>query len=220
MDPCRSEKNCFCGIVALPRFVKTVDIENGRLQEDDLRDGEASLKKERTGIKRMWYAIQVMSGNERQTAAMCRTLVDDRTLSGVFSPEIEVMKKYEGAWHKERRLMFPGYLFVTTDQPEQLYLDFMHVPKLTKLLGTGKEPVALSEKEVSFLRRILNAEGVVEMSQGVLEGSRLVIQEGPLKGLEGLVKKIDRHKRKAVLEVEMFGRIVDVEMGVEIGRKG
>jgi len=167
----------------------------------------------------MWFAIQVVTGNEKQTAAMCRALVSEEILSGVFSPEIEVMKKYQGAWHKERRLMFPGYLFVVTERPEELYLEFNRVPKLTKILGTGKEPVELEEDEVAFLQGVLNLENVVEMSVGVLVGEKLVIREGPLMGLEGLVKRIDRHKRKAVLAVEMFGRTVEVEMGVEVRKE-
>ncbi len=167
----------------------------------------------------MWYAIQVVTGSEKQTATMCRTIVDERILQGIFSPEIEIMKKYQGAWHKETCLMFPGYLFVITDQPEQLYLELSRVPKLTKLLGTGQETVELADEEVAFLQRVLNPEHVAEMSLGFVEGDQLTIQSGPMKGLEGLVRKIDRHKRKAVLAVEMFGRVVEVEMGVEVVRK-
>lgn len=32
------------------------------------------------------------------------------------------MKHYRGEWHKEKRTMFPGYLFVITDYLEQLIL--------------------------------------------------------------------------------------------------
>ena len=167
----------------------------------------------------MWYAIQVVTGTEKQTAAMCRAIVDERILQGIFSPEIEIMKKYQGSWHKEKCLMFPGYLFVITEQPEELYLEFARVPKLTKILGTGKEIVELADREAAFLQRILNPEHVAELSVGFVEGDRLTIQSGPMKGLEGLVKRIDRHKRKAVLAVEMFGRTVEVEMGVEVVRK-
>ena len=57
------------------------------------------------------------------------------------------------------------------------------------------------------------------MSVGVIEKDKVKIQEGPLVGMEGLIKKIDRHKRQAVLEMEMFGRKVEMKVGVEIVEK-
>lgn len=167
----------------------------------------------------MWYAIQVTTGNEQQTALMSRLLIASSVLSEIFYPETEVMKRYHGAWHKEKKPMFPGYLFAVTEQPEELYLSFKQVPKLTKLLGTDYTPVELSEDEVQFLQQILNPDYVVEMSTGILEGDRLVVSAGPLKGKEGLVKRINRHKRSAVVEVAMFGRTIEMTLGLEVVEK-
>ena len=60
---------------------------------------------------------------------------------------------------------------------------------------------------------------IVGMSEGVIEGSQIIISSGPLQGLEGYIKKIDRHKRKAWVELPMFGRLQKVEVGLEIVRK-
>lgn len=164
----------------------------------------------------MWYVIQVMSGEERRTMELCRALLDQTLYQDIFLPEMEVMKRYHGEWHKEKARMFPGYVFVVTERVEELFLAFKKVPKLTKILGTERVPVALSDKEVRLLEQVLDAEHVAEVSSGILVGDRLVIQSGPMMGLEGLVKRIDRHKRMAVLEVEMFGRRVEVRLGVEV----
>lgn len=167
----------------------------------------------------MWYAIQVMTGNEHQTATMCRQLINDSVLCDIFYPETEVMKRYHGTWHKEKRPMFPGYLFAITSQPEKLYMEFMRVPKLTKLLGTDRVPVELSQEEMSFLQHILNPEHVAEISVGILEGDKLIVRSGPLKGMEGMVKKINRHKRNAVMIVEMLGRKLEITLGLEVVEK-
>ena len=42
---------------------------------------------------------------------------------------------------------------------------------------------------------------------------------GPLQGMEGAIRKIDRHKRIAVLSLDMFGRTVDMKVGLEIIEK-
>lgn len=168
----------------------------------------------------MWYVIQVMSGEERRTLELCRALIDQPADCELFLPEIEAMKRYRGEWHKEKRIMFPGYLFVVTDYLEQLILTLNKIPKLTKVLGCERTPVSLKEEEIELLQRVMNQDHVVEVSEGFLEGDQLVVMAGPMKGMEGMVKRIDRHKRLAWLEVELFGRLVEAVMGIEVvGRK-
>ena len=65
---------------------------------------------------------------------------------------------------------------------------------LTKLLGTGGEVVPLSEDEVAFLLEFGGEKQVVEMSEDIIENSKVIVTDGPLQGKEGLIKKIDRHK--------------------------
>ena len=57
------------------------------------------------------------------------------------------------------------------------------------------------------------------MSEGIIVGDKVTILSGPLKGMESTIQKIDRHKRKAWLNLEMFGRMQLVEVGVEIVKK-
>lgn len=164
----------------------------------------------------MWYVIQVMHGEERRTIELVKALVDRTLFQDIFLPEMEVMKRYHGEWHKERVLMFPGYIFIVTETIHELSLALGQVPKLTKVLGTDSMPVALEESEVLLLQKILNPGNVAEISQGMLEGRYLTIKSGPMEGMEAMVKRIDRHKRTAVLEVKMFGRLVEQKMGLEI----
>jgi transcriptional antiterminator NusG len=72
---------------------------------------------------------------------------------------------------------------------------------------------------VEFLQSFGGEKQIVEMSTGIIEGSKVIVESGPLKGREGLIKKIDRHKRKAYLELDMFGRSQRVEVGLEITMK-
>lgn len=166
----------------------------------------------------MWYVIQVMHGEERRTMELIKVLIDRSLFRDIFLPEMEVMKRYHGEWHKERALMFPGYIFIVTEEIYEISLALGRVPKLTKVLGTDAMPVALEEGEVLLLHKILNSGHVAEISQGMLEGKHLTIKSGPVEGMEAMIKRIDRHKRIVVLEVEMFGRLVELKMGVEVVR--
>ena len=60
---------------------------------------------------------------------------------------------------------------------------------------------------------------VVEMSEGIMEGSKVVVLRGPLRGHEAEIKRIDRHRRMAELEVSMLGRMKTIRLGLEIVSK-
>lgn len=167
----------------------------------------------------MWYVIQVKTGNEEEISTQCSRIVDSAVLENSFIPYSEQMKKYHGEWHKEKKVLFPGYVFLVSQDKDRLFLELKKVTGLTKLLGTGQEVVPLSEEEVAFLQKFGREEQIVEMSQGMIENDKVIITSGPLMGNEALIKKIDRHKRRAYLEIEMFGRKVETQVGVEIGEK-
>lgn len=131
----------------------------------------------------------------------------------------EAMKKYKGEWHLERKILFPGYVFMITDEVESLYLELKSIIGLTKLIGTGREVIPLKKEEVDFLTAFGKERQVVEMSTGILENGCVHITDGPLKGREAMIRKIDRHKRKASLEIPMFGRILETQAGLEIVEK-
>ena len=77
----------------------------------------------------------------------------------------------------------------------------------------------LAEDEVDLLMEFGKEEQIVAMSEGIIEDDRVVVTSGPLKGHEAMIRKVDRHKRRAYLEVEMFGRKVETQVGLEIVAK-
>ena len=134
----------------------------------------------------------------------------------------EEKQRREGQWKIFKKILFPGYIFVRTDALEALYLELQKVPETTKLIGTGREIIPLNQRELKFLERFVQKVGtekIVPMSEGIICGSRTVITSGPLMGMEGYIRKIDRHKRKAWLEVDMFGRKQNIQIGLEIVSK-
>lgn len=167
----------------------------------------------------MWYAVMVRSGTEEEIRKQCRAVVPTEVLEDCFIPRYESMKRYRGEWHKEKKVLFPGYVFMVSEDVEQLFQKLKQVAGLTKLLGTGDEIVPLAEEEIRLLKDFGNEEQVVKLSKGIIAGAQVIIKEGPLKGYEGCIRKIDRHKRLAYLELEMMGRKVEAQVGVEIVEK-
>ncbi len=167
----------------------------------------------------MWYVVQVRTGTEESILLQCQRKVSTTVLERCFIPYYEEKKRFQGKWTTQKKVLFPGYVFVITETIEELYQQLKTIVGLTKLLGTGEDIVPLSEREVNFLRSFGGEKQVVEMSEGIIEQSQIIITSGPLEGREALIKRIDRHKRKAYLEMEMFGRMQMVEVGLEIVAK-
>ena len=167
----------------------------------------------------MWYVVQVRTGTEENIRTQCLRKISSEILERCFIPYYEEKKHIRGEWTVQKKVLFPGYVFVVTEDMEKLHESLKSVIGLTRLIGTGREVVPLTEEEKQFMLDLGGEEQVVPLSEGIIENSVTKIRSGPLKGREGLIRKIDRHKRKAWLEVEMFGRKQEIEVGVEIVAK-
>ena len=71
-----------------------------------------------------------------------------------------------------------------------------------------REAPALEKKEITPIAEISEV--------GFDENDKVVILSGPLKNLEGSIKKINLHKRIAEVEIDFMGRKTVVFMGIEI----
>ena len=164
-----------------------------------------------------WYVIQVRSGHEHQIAQSCRFRIADDILKECFIPEYKTRKKYRGQWHDVQAVLFKGYVFMISDQVDELFNELKKIPDLTKMIGKKKDIIyPLPEHEVHFLQSFSDEEHLVDMSYGFIEGDKITITQGPLMGKEGSIRKIDRHKRIAYIEVEFLNQISTVKIGLEI----
>lgn len=138
-----------------------------------------------------------------------------------FVPRREVMKRTDGAWHKRCERLFPGNVFVQTEDPLKVQQLLRAVPTFTRMLGSaGDTFLPLTPDEVTWINVHTNAEThVVEMSEGIIEGDRVMVTSGPLKGQEASISHIDRHKRLAWVDMDMFGRHKTIRVGLEIVAK-
>lgn len=164
-----------------------------------------------------WYVVQVRSGHEKQIAEKCRTMISKDILEDCFIPEYIHKKKYMGNWHDVKDILFKGYIFVITDQIDQLNVELKKIPDFVKVIGKKKAEIfPLDETEITFMKSFGKENHIIEMSTGFIQGDQIFITEGPLQGKEGLIIKIDRHKRSAYLQLSMFNKETTTKVGLEI----
>ncbi|MEG0411144.1 MAG: antiterminator LoaP [Erysipelotrichaceae bacterium] len=164
-----------------------------------------------------WYVIQVRGGYEEKIVRQCKLLINPEVLEECFIPKYKKLIKKEGKWNEKEEILFKGYLFLISDQVNELFLELKKIPDLTKMLGkVDREIYPIYDQEVEFLKTFGKQEHVVDMSVGYITGDKIVVSDGPLKGKEGCIKKIDRHKRIAFIEVEFLGEVREAKVGLEI----
>jgi len=171
----------------------------------------------------MWYVMQVISGQENQTALQAEKRIPEEILENCFVPVRRLRKKFHGAWHDVTEKLFPGYVFMITDYPWLLYEELKKIPTLTKVLGRcGEYFTPLSEADMHMMERLqdgMREKGNLEVEISkvtVEEGNQIRILEGPLKNLEGKIKKVNLHKRVAAVEMEFMGNKSVVHLGIEL----
>ena len=163
----------------------------------------------------MWYVIQVYTGRELEIARQCRERVVAEG-EDVFVPLAERWTKVHGERTLITSRLFPGYVFIETDQIEDFSNRLNRIYTMTKVLRTGEEMTPIQPEEEEYLRRLGGNDHVVKYSEGYLEGEQLVVTSGPLKDFKGKVKKVLRHKRLVVMEVPLLGHEVEVTLGMGI----
>lgn len=168
----------------------------------------------------MWYVISVLGRREKYAKQLIENFVDSDVLKELFIPEYEIMKRYQGQWRMCYETFIPGYLFVITEKPHELAVQLHNVPTFTKLLGNSDTFIPLDDHEIALINAFTESNNrIVGMSEGLIEGDEIVIVKGPLMNHTGLIKKVDRHKRLAYLEIDLFERKTSVKIGLEIVRK-
>lgn len=164
----------------------------------------------------MWYVIQVQARHETAVVEKCHerdVLLPGENIFTIFS---ERMVKERGEWKRKIEPAFQKYIFAETEDTDGFRIRLRKVHELTKMLGADGSIIPVYPEEQEMLQKLGGEEHVIRYSEGYMLGDRLVVTEGPMKGMEGFVKWVDRHQRIAGIEVFLLGRQLIVKMGIGV----
>ena len=173
------------------------------------------------------YVLFVMTGHEHKMVAEISHIWKIDGLNP-FVPMYDAHFRKAGKVFKEKRRSIPGYIFMESPmRGQEFYLSIR--PFITrsqyslKLLrnGTGylDQNFEMDVNDYEFLRNLLNKDRCIGMSQGFIEGTNVIIIDGPLVGLEGMIKRINRHKMEATIETSFMGSVRELTVGLEVVNK-
>ena len=179
------------------------------------------MQTKRTG-RYMYYVVQVKTGKEEQAIKdIMKNKPDDQSFE-VFAPYRKALRKYKGQMKEHIERCFPGYVFVETNDAEELFKQLYWTPGYTRLLGREADtynfvPLDKDESRMVDILYSKNNDRITEISNiEVKEGETIRVLDGPLMGLETQIKKVNLHKRKVTVEYMMCGRLVTSDVAINI----
>ncbi|MFB0521065.1 MAG: transcription termination/antitermination protein NusG [Desulfatiglandales bacterium] len=154
-----------------------------------------------------WYALYAKSRHED---------VVFRGLGGksieAFLPKIQVMSR-----RKDRRKrifvpLLPGYVFVHTNLNPHDYWDIIKTYGVVRIIGIRGKPVPVKEEEILSLQILHGTDRTVRNQAYMKRGDRIMIMEGPLKGLAGFYLRHKGKSDKVVVSIDLLQRSLAVEI--------
>lgn len=157
----------------------------------------------------MIYVIHVQSGWESDVCqSLAKIGLDGR------APEHELLERRKGQWHKVRRTLFPGYVFLVADRmTDGMYYAVRKTDGVVRFLG--RPPTPLSVSEAARLSWILDA-GVLTVSEGYVDEDGIHITGGILQGREKFIVKYSRRRKRCTLFCEINRRRIYYDISAEL----
>jgi transcription antitermination factor NusG len=151
-----------------------------------------------------WFAILARSGRENTACLLLENAGYE-----CYLPVVKCTRQWSDRTKEIELPLFPGYLFCRMDSHNRLGV--LMTPGVIQIVGVGKTPLPVEEEEIAAIQRV-GKSGLAAMPWPHLRvGHSVRIEDGPLRGLTGIVVKI-KSGLKLVLSVSLLQRSVAVEI--------
>lgn len=173
------------------------------------------MAKQHSTGERRWYAIHTYSGYENAVARNLKQRIDSLNMHDqIFNVIVPTEKKIRvkgGKRVTEEERIYPGYVLVEMVVNDESWYVVRNTPRVTGFVGSGTQPVPLSETELKALMGRMT-DDTPKHKVDLSVDDIVVITDGPFKELEGKVAETDEERGKVKVLVSMFGRETPVEL--------
>lgn len=164
----------------------------------------------------MWYVIQTLTGREEELVCMVRRILPGDIYTDCFVAYYERIwrKRQQSLVHVER--LFPGYVFILTDDPDEVYRCLKDVPSMSRLVSDGMFTfLPLEEGEEAFFLKMLDEDHIVRLSYVEKDGRGNVFRiTGPLRQYADHVRRYQYKKRYVLVGIPLLGREKTAVLGI------
>lgn len=165
----------------------------------------------------MWCVVHVKDREEINTKDFITGILPGSLKARCFCLTRRRKKKYEGQWQIIQENLFPGYVFIDTDQPDKLFRELKKAPRPRLLFSDDEYVSTLETQESDFMEMLMDGNGMIGISRvKVSEDGTIKYMSGPLVNVRSRVRKVNLHKRIAELETSFLGKKRILYLGIEL----
>jgi transcriptional antiterminator NusG len=164
----------------------------------------------------LYYAIQVRTTGEQEFIRRATRLLKPAE-NRFFAPSRALLVTKGGRRTKKVHPVFPGYVFFETETlvPEDRW-KIRRIEGFYRFLNETRDPRPLNDKDKQLLLRFISFGKTADISKVTFdENQRIVVLEGPLKGLEGSIVKVDRRRGRAKVKLDLCDTGFLIDFGFE-----
>jgi transcription antitermination factor NusG len=151
-----------------------------------------------------WYALHVKARFEKYVAGQLQQKGFETLLPTYIS-----RRKWSDRTKSISLPLFPGYIFCSFNLNARLPI--VITPGVMAILGAGRTPTPVEQSQISAIRHVMQSGVRVEPCSFLSVGTRVLVESGPLAGLEGFVLRIKGSER-LVISIGLLMRSMAVEV--------
>jgi len=155
------------------------------------------------------YCLHCTTGRE---ASVARQIEKETGLTALAPTLIKMEWKGKAATRIEQ-ILFPGYVFLYAQEDALPVLK--GVRHMRKLLAYGDEQRQLYGRDAEIAHWLFRYGGVIRESKALREGDHIVVVDGPMKDLGGVIKMVNKQRQRANIEFSFGGIARSVWMAFE-----
>jgi len=108
--------------------------------------------------------------------------------------------------------LIPGYVFVRSILVPEEYHQIIKTIGVVRMISFKGQPVPADDQEISSLMILDGTDRTVQNRAFMRKGERVMIMEGPLRGLTGFYLRHKGKTDRVVVSVELLQRSLEVEI--------
>jgi|SRR5579871_4073553 len=151
-----------------------------------------------------WFAVRVRSNFERTVQAHLRVRNYEP-----FVPSVTTERIWSDRKKEIEQLLFPGYVFCRFDPNRRLPV--LSVRGVVGLVGVGKVPTAIPAEEIDRIQRMAASGLAVKPWPFLRVGQTVLIERGPLAGMEGILDDV-KGRCRLIVSISLLQRSVSAEV--------
>ena len=162
-----------------------------------------------------WYVLHTETIPEEKLLAWLKSYSDNTEqcfYEVCFRLTYEDIWRYQHRSYMEEKPLFPGYIFLITNHPDELYKNLKELPSFTQLQTKPEEGknyfYNMTEEDAEFLYSLIEAnedgDFCVHRSFCIREGNMITKVYGALETHMPNIVKADYKKRRVIIEKNLF----------------